>query len=920
MDKEKFYTAMGGRSVSAASKRSTQMRNWDSSATNKESESIKPSRLVPKVQFGDSVVFLAAAQSGDVEEVERLLTEGADVNAINSDGLTGLHQCCIDDDFEMVETLVKHGANMDAQDNEGWSPLHAAASCGHNHIVRFLLESGAHPALVNNEGDTPLDLIDEQEEMASLFSTHIETHHIDMEAVKGLEETRMLEDVNRLKNDPSLTPPISSGGATLLHVASAKGYLSVLQVLMSMKVDVDSLDDDGWTPLHASVYWRNMEAAELLVSHGADITRTTNAGDTIEDLVDPELAEGLDSLKKIKEEANNRHRHYAVPRSSRPSLSHSNSREELKSPNLLRRRSSKERSLAVHRLDKEREKFPEIIDKTADVNIISNHNANESTTTSEDRLQETHNSTNDAPPPNALPPNAIPPNALPPNDPPPNGPATTEGGSFSSNENSSVDPSGSVLEVSISPDISPNSSPQLMAKMAPGAKSPPKQLVKKGMSPNMLKRVGLWESQSSLPTPPLASSTPTIATEAKRFPFQPRTLSDATVMSRPSKQDIAQKRASYDERKLREGLPPPPTEYKASSLPRGATVTPVPVPVISTSLPRGSRIHAPPDKPTPDKDRLAAPDETLEGKPKENVDGVSSSGAPTPGADTTADSRETSADSTNRSLGTESETKRKQHARRSRQQRQPTQPVDNEIVKRLMAQDKLKEDKLKEEEKSDGGMSAFKPPSRPSPRGPPHHLSVPPWSLNTQEESSPDASPPVKPKILTTTEDDDDRTPSRTKSKSSTRRRPKKERRSTGLPFEAEEGEDIPEELANIIVRKSTEPSPADSGDEDLRGQLAREKEVRERVTKEKDDLLLVVEGLQGKVSELNRRHADATRAYEQEKREGEVKEARIAELEMSTKNLQDMKKECQRLKDENSALIRVIGKLSRSPLPSSTV
>ncbi len=96
-------------------------------------------------------------------------------------------------------------------------------------MCRFLLESGAHPALVNNEGDTPLDLIDEQEEMASLFSTHIETHHIDMEAVKGLEETRMLEDVNRLKNDPSLTPPISSGGATLLHVASAKGYLSVLQ-------------------------------------------------------------------------------------------------------------------------------------------------------------------------------------------------------------------------------------------------------------------------------------------------------------------------------------------------------------------------------------------------------------------------------------------------------------------------------------------------------------------------------------------------------------------------------------------------------------------------------------------------------------------------------------------------------------------
>ncbi len=61
-------------------------------------------------------------------------------------------------------------------------------------------------------------------------------------------------------------------------------------------------------------------------------------GDTIEDLVDPELADGLDSLKKITQEANNRHRHYAIPRSSRPSLTHSNSREDIKSPNLLRRR------------------------------------------------------------------------------------------------------------------------------------------------------------------------------------------------------------------------------------------------------------------------------------------------------------------------------------------------------------------------------------------------------------------------------------------------------------------------------------------------------------------------------------------------------------------------------------------------------
>ena len=92
MEKEKFYGSLGARSQTASSKRNAQLKIWDKSETNKQSETIKPSRLNPKVQFGDNVVFLAAAQSGDIEEVERLVKEGADVNTVNADGLTALHQ------------------------------------------------------------------------------------------------------------------------------------------------------------------------------------------------------------------------------------------------------------------------------------------------------------------------------------------------------------------------------------------------------------------------------------------------------------------------------------------------------------------------------------------------------------------------------------------------------------------------------------------------------------------------------------------------------------------------------------------------------------------------------------------------------------------------------------------------------------
>lgn len=95
-------------------------------------------------------------------------------------------------------------------------------------MCRYLLEKGAHPALVNNEGDTPLDLAEDLEEIEGLLSTHIQTHQIDIDAAKNQEEALMLEDAITLKNDPSLTLPSSPGGASLLHVAAAKGYLKVM--------------------------------------------------------------------------------------------------------------------------------------------------------------------------------------------------------------------------------------------------------------------------------------------------------------------------------------------------------------------------------------------------------------------------------------------------------------------------------------------------------------------------------------------------------------------------------------------------------------------------------------------------------------------------------------------------------------------
>lgn len=72
--------------------------------------------------------------------VEVLLKSGCDPNARNEDGLTPLHQCCIDDNEEMLRVFLDRGADVNARDTEQWTPLHAAACCGHQRVAQILVD------------------------------------------------------------------------------------------------------------------------------------------------------------------------------------------------------------------------------------------------------------------------------------------------------------------------------------------------------------------------------------------------------------------------------------------------------------------------------------------------------------------------------------------------------------------------------------------------------------------------------------------------------------------------------------------------------------------------------------------------------------------------------------------------------------
>ncbi|KAF6088984.1 protein phosphatase 1 regulatory subunit 16B [Phyllostomus discolor] len=243
-----------------------------------------------KVTFEASVALLEASLRNDAEEVRYFLKNKVSPDLCNEDGLTALHQCCIDNFEEIVKLLLSHGANVNAKDNELWTPLHAAATCGHINLVKILVQYGADLLAVNADGNMPYDLC-EDEPTLDVIETCMAYQGITQEKINEMRvapEQQMISDIHCMIAAGQDLDWIDAQGATLLHIAGANGYLRAAELLLDHGVRVDVKDWDGWEPLHAAAFWGQMQMAELLVSHGASLSARTSMDEMPIDLCEEE--------------------------------------------------------------------------------------------------------------------------------------------------------------------------------------------------------------------------------------------------------------------------------------------------------------------------------------------------------------------------------------------------------------------------------------------------------------------------------------------------------------------------------------------------------------------------------------------------------------------------------------------------------
>ncbi|KAL0269313.1 UNVERIFIED_CONTAM: hypothetical protein PYX00_007096 [Menopon gallinae] len=215
-----------------------------------------------------------AAGFNRVSVVEYLLDHGADVHAKDKGGLVPLHNACSYGHYEVTELLVKHGASVNVADLWKFTPLHEAAGKGKYEIVRLLLKHGADPSKKNREGATPLDLVrDNDQDVADLLRGNA--------ALLDAAKKGNLVRVQRLISSENINCRDAQGrNSTPLHLAAGYNNIEVAELLLEHGADVNAQDKGGLIPLHNASSYGHLDIAALLIKYNTMVNATDKWGFT----------------------------------------------------------------------------------------------------------------------------------------------------------------------------------------------------------------------------------------------------------------------------------------------------------------------------------------------------------------------------------------------------------------------------------------------------------------------------------------------------------------------------------------------------------------------------------------------------------------------------------------------------------------
>lgn len=209
---------------------------------------IRPEFALPKdvSQAKDNnEALIEASKQGITADVERLLGEGADVNARDALGCTPLIWAATNRHLQVAMMLLDHRADVNAAtDEDGFTGLIGSCANGHTELVKLLVENQADIFQKDKRFEAPPFVW----------------------AASG-DSVMVLELLINKGVDVNCT---AKNGETALMGAALEGYLAEVQYLVKMGANINAKNKDNETALKLALIFHNMAVAKYLKDHGGE--------------------------------------------------------------------------------------------------------------------------------------------------------------------------------------------------------------------------------------------------------------------------------------------------------------------------------------------------------------------------------------------------------------------------------------------------------------------------------------------------------------------------------------------------------------------------------------------------------------------------------------------------------------------------
>jgi ankyrin repeat protein len=232
----------------------------------------------------DNEQLFNSIQAGNLDQIQSLLNDGADINFIGEMGVTPLFYACKNSNIKIIKFLLNNGASIDLQiKDSGFTPLHFAAQEGQFDILKLLVESGANVNAKDDWGNGPLWRAGNKIEIGKyLISKGADPK---MENNSGISPYNSEAVAYEYIKNPSQK---EAGGQTtdLIEAIINKDMTSIALMTVSGDLKLEETDGDGKTALFIAAETGYEQVILLLIKQGANVNAKANDGTSIFDATD----------------------------------------------------------------------------------------------------------------------------------------------------------------------------------------------------------------------------------------------------------------------------------------------------------------------------------------------------------------------------------------------------------------------------------------------------------------------------------------------------------------------------------------------------------------------------------------------------------------------------------------------------------